>query len=186
MNDFVFGNHHIYFDKNIDKPVKKGDFILIPARSHSVQQLESNILLFFLDEKKYFLFFSESYAQLSKKYRILFSHVDPSIENYINIVIDANLTEDSLTRFKKLLCSRTNFLENKIKKVDLQISNSKNTLKSYFTNLSRDIEVQTKEHFVNHEIPQEQTRLDYLENKVHETSLQIKFLNVLLCSAKIL
>lgn len=59
MNDFVFGNHHIYFDKNIDKPVKKGNFILIPARSHSVQQLESNILLFFLDEKNIFYSFQK-------------------------------------------------------------------------------------------------------------------------------
>jgi predicted RNase H-like nuclease (RuvC/YqgF family) len=91
-----------------------------------------------------------------------------------------------LDKFRKLLRTRINFLENKAQKISLQISNSKDTLENYSANLTKDADQQANEHFITHEIPQEHIRLDYLETKVHESLQQVEILRVILNGSALL
>ncbi|MGO3837757.1 MAG: hypothetical protein ACTJHZ_05285, partial [Vagococcus sp.] len=147
--------------------------LIVPFHLSFINQITDNILLIEVLSERVFILKFKNYKQLSQRYRMLASLVNDQSNFSILILECKNFNQLSFNKFEQLLQKKILYLEKKTQHIYPQISNSENTLAGYYQNLEEHSDILTEEQFKNHEIPQEEFRLNFLRN-FHKTSIHQK------------
>lgn len=162
MNKYLVGNFEVSTGST-DQIIKRKLAIILPSCYTYFCPINANILYCKAPTKNIIIFNYNGYQEVAKKYRAL-CKITGNV-NFDNMIFASNGKFNRLCfdKLKILLIKRNKYLKKKIHLLEVQIIDSQNILYGYQNTLKRSADINLRRQFFRHEIPQESSRLKYLE-----------------------